>query len=101
MTTLLNEPAATLHLAEVLDLKAAAPLAAELLALRGRPVVLDASRVQRLGALCLQVVMSGRASWKADGVEFAIASPSEDFSDALTLFGASSLEPQHSQELGA
>jgi chemotaxis protein CheX len=75
-------------LPEVLDLNAAGPLAHEILANRGQPLILDASSVRRLGALGLQVLMSARNTWEHDGAPFAVANPSEAFSDALAAFGA-------------
>jgi chemotaxis protein CheX len=79
----------------VLDLNAAAPLAAELLALRGRSVRLDASHTERLGGLCLQVLVSARNAWAADAARFEIADRSAAFDEALTLFGAHALfEPE-------
>ena len=78
-------------LSPVLDLSAAAPLAADLLALRGRPVRLDASHTERLGGLCLQVLISARNAWATDQTLFEIAERSAAFDEALTLFGAREL----------
>lgn len=80
-----------MQLAEVMDLNEAAPLAARLCALRGRPLNLDASHVQRLGGLCLQVLLSARATWATDNVAIGIMNPSAAFEEAMALFGASSL----------
>ena len=77
-----------LSLASVLDINAAAPLAAELLALRGLPVTLDASSTERLGGLCLQVPLAARSAWALDGAPFEIAGRSDAFDEALELFGA-------------
>ncbi|ACG79790.1 cheX protein [Phenylobacterium zucineum HLK1] len=82
-----NAPAA-LRLPPVLDLNAAAPLADELTGLRGRPVTLDGSAVQRLGAQCLQVLLSARATWEADGLGFGLSEPSAEMVAALELLGA-------------
>lgn len=60
------------ELPEVLDLKAATPLTVEFLTLRGRPVHVDASNVQRLGGQCLQVLLSAAMTWKADKIPFAL-----------------------------
>lgn len=79
------------HLTEILDLKAAAPLRDEILAARGGALRLDASRVQRLGGLCLQVLLSAQRTWQVDGASLRIADPSPEFQEALTLFGATSL----------
>lgn len=78
----------TLILPEVLDLKAAEPLKAELLALRGRALTLDASAVQRLGGLCLQVLLSARKTWAADGVNLNLGSVSQSWTEQWDAFGA-------------
>jgi len=64
-------------------------LKAELLARRGQPVTLDASNVERLGGLCLQVLLSARKTWAADGVDLTITPQSQGFSEQWTAFGAS------------
>jgi chemotaxis protein CheX len=79
------------RLAAVLDVDAAAPLAARLLALRGTSPQIDASRVVHLGGLCLQVLLSARATWAADGLPFTVTGRSAAFDEALTLFGAAEL----------
>jgi chemotaxis protein CheX len=86
-----------LQLTEVLDLKAAVPLRDALIAARGGPVQLDASSVQRVGGLCLQVLMSARQTWLLDGAPLRIVNPSTEFTDGLALFGAASL----TEETGA
>ncbi|MDB5441262.1 MAG: cheX protein [Caulobacteraceae bacterium] len=81
-----------LCLADALDLNAAGPLAAQLIGLRGASVTLDASQVQRLGGLCLQVLLSARATWAADGQMFQVIDRSLAFDEALSLFGAPRLD---------
>jgi len=80
----------TLVLDPILDLKAAAPLQATLLARRGQAVELDASAVQRLGGLCLQVLLSAHRTWLEDGASLTFAARSEAFDNALRQFGAHS-----------
>ena len=70
---------------------AAAPLAKGLLALRGRPAVVDASQVQRLGAQCVQVLLSAAKLWKADNQDFSLVDCSSAMLDDLRLLG---FEPQ-------
>jgi chemotaxis protein CheX len=82
---------AQVKLPAVLDLTAASPLAAELSALRGRPVCVDASAVERLGTLCLQVLLSALATWAADDKPFMLDKTSGPFQDALALAGAGHL----------
>ncbi len=94
-----SAPSAVLGLPEVLDLKAAAPLMQTLLERRGSPLLLDGGGVLRLGAQCLQVLLSARASWSADGREFAIIHPSEDLLSALALLGVGLETPLLQPEL--
>ena len=75
----------------ILDLRAAGPLAAELLGRRGKPIVLDGAGVERLGGQCLQVLLSARATWAADGQPFRIDRPSTAFTDTLGALGAADL----------
>jgi len=70
-----------------LDIKAAGPLAAELLAARGKDLVLNAAQIERVGAQCLQVLLSAAATWSADGAEISIEEPSPAFSDAIAVAG--------------
>ncbi len=95
------ESAAVVRLGQVLDLNAAGPLAHELLALRGRDLELDASAVQRLGAQCLQVLLSARATWDADGAAFAVVQPSDEFTSTLALLGAPIEQHFNPRELSA
>lgn len=74
-----------------MDLGAAAPLKQALLAERGKPIVLDASDVERFGALCLQVLLAARATWAADGCAFRIAQPSPAFLEGVRLMAARDL----------
>jgi chemotaxis protein CheX len=72
-------------------LRAAKPLAAALLAARGKQVVIQAQDVRRLGGLCLQVLLSADLTWARDGLGMQIEAPSEAFCTATRLFGAASL----------
>lgn len=70
-----------------LDIKAAGPLAAELLAARGRDLALNASQIERVGGQCLQVLLSAAATWNTDGAELTIEEPSPAFVDAIQTAG--------------
>ena len=82
---------AEITLTDVLDLTEARPLADALLGVRGQAVALDASGVERLGALCLQVLIAARRTWAADGSPFAIIRPSAAFSEQCARLGAAEL----------
>lgn len=83
--------AGRLELAENLDLTAVTPLHQSLLAARGEALVVDASAVDRVGAQCIQLLLSARRSWDDDDVPFRVDAPSETFLSALTLLG---VEPE-------
>jgi len=80
-----------IHLAQNLDLKAAASLQNELLAQRHGPVLIDGSQVQRLSGLCLQVLLSAKATWASDGERLSFDNLSPALRDGLQLFGAEDL----------
>ena len=83
---------AAVSLPAILDLQAAEPLRAELMALRGRPLNMDASQVARMGGLCLQVILAARNTWAADGVSIHVDQPSEAFIEQLGAFGNPELQ---------
>ncbi len=82
---------AQLILPAVLDLQQAEPLRTQLLALRGQPVVIDGSAVERLGGLCLQVLISAQQSWATDGHMLCIDRVSQAFADQWNAFGAETM----------
>ena len=79
---------AAVVLPAVLDIQQAGPLREQLLALRGQSVVVDGSLVERLGALCLQVLISAQQTWARDGLSLAIDQASEAFAEQWNAFGA-------------
>ncbi len=81
---------AVVHLPPRLELPDAQRLAGELARCRGRPAALDASQVQRMGALALQVLLCARRTWAFDGQSLSVRDPSPQFRDAMALFGAGS-----------
>ena len=76
-----------LLLPEVLDLTAAAPLAQSFLSRRGTELNVDASKVRRVGAQCLQVILAAAATWKADGMRLCLDQPTEEFLEGTRLLG--------------
>jgi len=77
----------TVLLPEVLDLGAAAPLAAQLMAVRGSDLVLDGSAVRRIGGQCLQVLLSARITWAAEGHSLVLTNASPDLTEGLAVLG--------------
>lgn len=71
----------------VMDITAASPLAGEILLHRGKDVTLDASGVERMGAQCLQVLLSAAFTWSHDGMHLEVANPSRQFAEALETAG--------------
>ncbi|GCA48552.1 MULTISPECIES: STAS domain-containing protein [Sinorhizobium] len=83
-----NSARNTLKLAPVLDLNEATVLHESLLALKGGAVAIDASAVERVGALCVQVLMAAARSWEADRLSFTFAEVSDAFIKTTQLIGA-------------
>jgi chemotaxis protein CheX len=79
----------TVPLPETLGLRAAGPLAASLLAARGSTIKLDASKVQSIGAQCMQVIFAARQTWERDGNSLTIENPTAEFLDAVSVAGLS------------
>ena len=79
---------AHIRLAPVLNSAAAAGLAGDLLAVRGRPVQVDAGEVTQIGGLCLQVLLSAGKTWTADNVAYALNPVSQALRDQAALLGA-------------
>lgn len=77
----------TLKLAPVLDLNEATALHERLLALKGGPVAIDASAVERIGTLCAQVLMAGAKSWEGDQSSFTFSKVSDAFVKTTQLIG--------------
>jgi chemotaxis protein CheX len=80
----------TIELPDILDMPSAGPLAQAFGKLVGSPVAIDASRVSRLGASCLQVMLAAARTWKAQGDALTLKDPSPRFLEDLGLLG---LEP--------
>jgi chemotaxis protein CheX len=80
-----------MRLSSILDLRAAGPLKAEFTSVRGARLEVDASDVERLGGLCLQVIIAAAAAWREDGAEFRIVNPSPAFLESLKILGADAL----------
>lgn len=76
-----------LRLPASLDLPAARPLAAALLERRGQPVTIDASAVGQVGAQCVQVLLSAKRTWEADGVPLSIVNCAPRMIEDLKLIG--------------
>jgi chemotaxis protein CheX len=79
-----------LQLEPILDLGAAERLHGRLMDLRGQPLDIDASQVERLGGLSLQVLLSARNTWQADGHNAVISQASTAFEEAWAMFAAPS-----------
>jgi chemotaxis protein CheX len=79
-----------MELPENLDMPIAGQLAEALAKRIGEPLALDASRVTRLGASCLQVLLAAARTWKAEGDALSLQNPSARFLEDLNLLG---LEP--------
>ena len=71
----------SLNAAQVTELSEA------LLSRRGSALQIDASDVEHLGGLCLQLLIAARNTWSADGAAFEISRPSDAIVRDLALLG--------------
>lgn len=78
---------AAVTLAARLDLASVAGLAAELDRHAGGDLVIDAGRVDHLGALPAQLLLAARQQWAADGQKLVIDPRSPAFDQALAVMG--------------
>ena len=69
----------------VLDGPASEALLQKLSAARGKPVVIDASAVDRITVPALQILISAAKTWTAADVAFRIAKPSPAFLNVLSV----------------
>jgi chemotaxis protein CheX len=76
-----------LNLEKVLDLNEASALHGKLMALRGSDVAVDASSVERAGALCVQVLMSAAKTWEEEKHSFTISKISDALAKTMQLIG--------------
>lgn len=75
-------------LPSVMDLRATETLKPQILAARGQALQIDASAVERLGGLGLQLLLSTIHTWKTDGQVLAFLNVSEAMIDQWQGFGA-------------
>lgn len=78
---------ATLTLPARLDLTAARGLSADLRARADAALIIDASAVEVLGGLCLQLLLAGRQTWARAGLPLTLGPRSAAFDRALAQFG--------------
>ncbi|MBB4183962.1 MULTISPECIES: STAS domain-containing protein [Sinorhizobium] len=88
----------TLRLAPVLDLNEATALHEKLLALKGSAVAIDASAVERIGALCVQVLIAGARNWEEQQLSFTFAKVSDAFVKTTQLIGVD-IDPLMAKEI--
>lgn len=81
------EMTATLVLPPRLDLTAARGLAADLRARREAALTIDASGVEVLGGLCLQLLLAAQQTWARAGRPLRLSARSAAFDRALAQFG--------------
>jgi chemotaxis protein CheX len=80
-----------LTLPAVLDLRAAGQLKADIQSRAGAALDLDASKVERVGGLCLQVLIAAEAHWRSAGHAFRLTNAGASFRDDLRLMNATQL----------
>ena len=84
-----NPSAHVISLPAIIDLRAVEPLKTALLEQRGQAVALDASAVERIGGLGVQLLLSAIKTWQADAQELTFLNVSNAMSEQWLGFGAS------------
>ena len=77
----------TLSLDSVLDLNAAGSLHSKLMALRGSDLAIDATGVERVGTLCIQVLISAAKTWEEEKQSLTFSGMSEALMKTMQLSG--------------
>lgn len=77
-----------LKLPQTVDIGVLDPLRENILAYRDTPVRIDASKVERIGSLGLQLLMSAAATWRQSNVSLRIDDPSDALVSAARTAGA-------------
>ncbi|SIQ56856.1 chemotaxis protein CheX [Rhizobium sp. RU20A] len=77
----------TITLKPVLDMNEATALHESLSAVRGQPVTIDASAVERTGTLCVQVLLAASRTWDNDKQPFTFSKVSDAFKKTTQLIG--------------
>lgn len=80
--------AATFALPEVIDITAVARLRTDLMDLTGGDLEIDASAVERIGGLGIQLLLSAEKMWAANGKQLSITGASAAFQDVHRLTDA-------------
>ena len=76
-----------------LDSSAAPALMRGLLEKRGRPLAIDASRVEMAGALACEVIIAAKRQWAEDGLELTFTVVSDRFHAIWRVLGLSATSP--------
>lgn len=76
-----------------LDSSAAPALMQTLLGHRGRPVVLDASGVEVIGARAIEILIAAGRQWAADGCTLAVEGASDRYAATCAILGVRAAEP--------
>lgn len=82
-----KKSAKTLELTAVLDLNEASALRDKLISMRGSDLSIDASAVERMGALCAQVLMAAEKTWDQDKHAITFTKVSDAFQKTMQLVG--------------
>ena len=88
----------TYQLPSVLDLKVASSLREQFVGRRGSALRVDASRVERLGGLCLQILIAARTAWADDRQDFMLEDSSSELTAVLGTFGLTPLALNYREE---
>ena len=84
-----------------LDSSAASALRTDLLGRRGRALILDASGVEMMGALSLEVIIAAGRQWDADGHDLQVQAGSGRYVVCCQVLGIDPLTPWQAMDASA
>jgi chemotaxis protein CheX len=84
-----SEAQRQVELPENLDMSATVKLVELISAERGAALVVNASAVGRIGAQCLQILLSAKKTWASEDVSFRVVEPSRALLECLAVVGIS------------
>lgn len=77
------------NLPKILDLVESSSLLEDFMKVKSSSVSINAENVTRVGAQCMQILISAQKNWKENDLDFILNNPSEEFLETMLMIGIS------------